>query len=648
MAVAVNWIPNGLGYDGNWSTSSLAATPVVQAQADPYGGTAAGKIVPDSTSNYHALWQGPSAMGPFPINTDITLRHIFKAAGMNTVGFLADFGGGNNASVSYDLSTGLNLGAGGAGVITVTSSNITSLGNGWYECELVIQTPSTTYQYFNFHTFVVGLGNSSNGVYAYWPRVYSGAIAAERVTYVGSAKGTTTCTPPTHQAGDLFVLGVFRDGSTTAPTIGTGSPTAWTAVNAPTGANTCWARVLKKTAASNAETVGTFTNATEVVLNVYRPAAGYAIDVGASANGSASGTTVTYPVLTLQDTSGYSWVFGFAGHRSTNTTLKYCAGTSFVQTNDQLDATAEAVTQDTREGVTSFSAQAQGVGGTSSGWFAFSVEIKAVAAVTNYTMTAGMGSFSLSGQIVGMLAARKAVAGLGAFSLSGQAVGLRRGYPLAVGRGTFTLSGQAVQLPATRRAVAANATFTLNGQAVGLRRGRTITADYGAFVFSGQQVILRAARKTNAVHASFTLAGQAVSLRKSGAGGADYGSFSLNGQPVTLRVDRKVAAGRATLSLSGQAVALTRARSLLVGYASFNLSGQDVTLRRHSVYRLMVGTGVFVLNGQAVTLMRGSRLQSLIASPLPSVVATAHPLADATLVAKPLAASNLIARPLGD
>jgi len=39
------------------------------------------------------------------------------------------------------------------------------------------------------------------------------------LTRVGSAKGVTSATLPTHQAGDLIIGFAYRDGSTTAPTI---------------------------------------------------------------------------------------------------------------------------------------------------------------------------------------------------------------------------------------------------------------------------------------------------------------------------------------------------------------------------------------------------------------------------------------------
>jgi hypothetical protein len=559
MANSPNFIPNGLGYDGNWSTSSLAATPIVQAQADPYGGTAAGKVVPDSTAGYHALIHGPVAMGPFAINTDITIRHTLKLAGMTQAGFLADFGGGNNASVTFDLSTGANLGSSASGsVVTITSASIAPNAKDatWYDCELVVRSNSSSFTFFNFHTYIPGTGNSSNGVLMYWPRVYQGTPAAERVIFVGSAKGTNTCMPPTHQAGDLFVIGAFRDGSTTLPTVGTGSPTAWTTVQNPTGANTCSAVVCSKVAASNAETVGTFTNATEVVLNVYRPASGYTLSAGASANGSGSSTTVTYPALTLQDTSGYSWVWGFAGHRSIDTTLEYCAGTKFVQTLNQLDATAEAVTQDTREGLASFGSQAQGVGGTSSGWFAFSVEIKAaLAAVT------------LTGQAIA--AAAGSVKAAIDKALTGQS--------LSISQGTLTPGQRITGVSATLAA------GTLTPAPSKALTGQAVTSAAGAL---GPNI-------------SVALAGLAITASLGAL--APSTAKALTGQSMTVsRGTVSVASNDVTAALTG--LSMTASQGSLGKDRTVPLSGLSVTASGGS----LKASASLALTGQAIAISRGT------------------------------------------
>ena len=144
------------------------------------------------------------------------------------------------------------------------------------------------------------------------------------VSYISSASAAAaTVTMPTHQAGDLIVAFAYRDGNTTAPTL----PAGWTNID-NSGANTNSARLAYKYATSAAETTGTWTNATGIVIHVYRGTGG----IGASAVGGASSNTITYPALTLQRTDNTSWAVRFAGHRTatnltTNTPAGYTART---------------------------------------------------------------------------------------------------------------------------------------------------------------------------------------------------------------------------------------------------------------------------------------------------------------------------------
>lgn len=192
--------------------------------------------------------------------------------------------------------------------------------------------------------------------------------------FVSSATGTTTPVIPTHQAGDLLVLWMFRDGAALAPAL----PSGWTQAASGTGTNVGWLLAYRVATASGTSGGGA-TAATSVITHVYRPTAGYVLSVGAAVGGSGVSTTVTYPALTLQDTSGVSWVATFGGHRSTNTALE-TAPSGLVARSTVLDATDEAAGFDTNGGVGWWSSRAASVGGTSSGWSAVSVEIKGAAA----------------------------------------------------------------------------------------------------------------------------------------------------------------------------------------------------------------------------------------------------------------------------
>ena len=112
------------------------------------------------------------------------------------------------------------------------------------------------------------------------------------ISFIGQATGTTSATLPTFTAGDLAVVWAYRDGSTTAPTL----PAGWTNINS-SGANTNSARIGYRILVGGDTTTGTWTNATEVLVHVYRGHGVTAQLAPNSAMTSGSSTTVSYPLL---------------------------------------------------------------------------------------------------------------------------------------------------------------------------------------------------------------------------------------------------------------------------------------------------------------------------------------------------------------
>lgn len=210
---------------------------------------------------------------------------------------------------------------------------------------------------------------------------------------IGSATGVNTATLPPHEAGDLIVVFAYRDGVTTPPT----TPAGFTA---STGnfTNSNASRVGYKVAASNAETVGTWTNATSVIAVVYR-GQDTVTPIGAVLSRTGQSTVAGYDALTLQVGDGSSWVAAFAGHRNIDTALETPpAGMLFVA--GVVDATDEAAAFDTNGGVSSWTSKTVNVGGSSSGWATSTIEIRVAPNVAGAAALSADSSLSASGQLV--------------------------------------------------------------------------------------------------------------------------------------------------------------------------------------------------------------------------------------------------------
>jgi hypothetical protein len=193
------------------------------------------------------------------------------------------------------------------------------------------------------------------------------------ISFIGSGTGITTAAIPAHVAGDLLLAWAFKDGSATIPTLGSG----FTSVLTGTLSTTASFRLAYRIATASGTSSGSWTNATGLIISVYRPGSGNTISLGATQWGSASATlSIYYPGITLQNTSGSSWVTGFAGISSVNTNLE-TSGTGLTRRATYVDATNETVVYDTNGGVTSWSAGVNTtLTGTAGNFLSTVVEIK--------------------------------------------------------------------------------------------------------------------------------------------------------------------------------------------------------------------------------------------------------------------------------
>lgn len=201
------------------------------------------------------------------------------------------------------------------------------------------------------------------------------------ISFVGAnAAAATSVSLPAHQAGDTIIVAAFRDGSITAPSL----PAGFSNLEAG-GANTCSMRVGWKRAASGAETSGTWTNATQIAVVVYRGAS--IISNNMSSLNGGTGTSVNYSAQSpFINPSGSSWVVGFGGHRTASDVES--APTGMIN-RTSIGAGPELAAHDTNGGVASWSAQNVTVN-ASSGWRTTVVELQeyVTAAGTLFTIAA--------------------------------------------------------------------------------------------------------------------------------------------------------------------------------------------------------------------------------------------------------------------
>lgn len=189
------------------------------------------------------------------------------------------------------------------------------------------------------------------------------------ISFIGQASSSlTTITPPSHQAGDLFLILGFRDGSNSTPT----KPLDYAQLQTVTS-NSAGSMFAYKLATSSGESGGTWANATGLILLVYR-GVDQVTPIGGSSVSTASSTTVSYPAVPMSVTNGSSYIAGLAASRSIDTSIE-TPPSGMTNRVDLLDATDEIAGHDTNGGVTGWPTTTVAIAGTSSGWAAFTAEI---------------------------------------------------------------------------------------------------------------------------------------------------------------------------------------------------------------------------------------------------------------------------------
>tara|TARA_B100001989_G_scaffold249878_1_gene225964 strand:+ start:1214 stop:1834 length:621 start_codon:yes stop_codon:yes gene_type:complete len=152
----------------------------------------------------------------------------------------------------------------------------------------------------------------------------------------------------------------------------------------------------------------------------------------------------------------------------------------------------------------------------------------------NYALSVISGTFTLS-----MQGAAKLITDIypsGTFTLSGQSVGLSAGRPSNFSAGSFTLTGQNITFDYGFGLIANNGSFTLAGQNVIFEKGFGIGANSGSFSLTGQSIPFKKAMNVDLNNATFTLTGQ--DALKGVAEAFDRGQFTYSGQDATLFVGR--------------------------------------------------------------------------------------------------------------
>jgi len=224
---------------------------------------------------------------------------------------------------------------------------------------------------------------------------------------------------------------------------------------------------------------------------------------------------------------------------------------------------------------------------------------------TAYDITAGAGSYSISGTAASLEFGGAVVAGAGSYSISGTAASLLAGYAAAIEAGAYSISGQAVTFD--HSLTAASGAYSISGQAAGLVADIIVTAEGGSYSITGQNVGLLPGFVENTEAGSYTISGTAAALTADRSVTAGAGSYSISGQDATLTygnaTDFPMVAAAGAYAISGTAASLEAGLVLGAASGAYEITGSAAGV--YAGYAVTIGAGSYSISGQDAALNKG-------------------------------------------
>jgi len=253
-----------------------------------------------------------------------------------------------------------------------------------------------------------------------------------------------------------------------------------------------------------------------------------------------------------------------------------------------------------------------------------------------YSLTADVGSYTITGQTAQVLKSSLLTADNGSYTSTGQAATITwtpvTGYEITADAGSYTIAGQAATITYLQNfAVTADAgAYSVTGQAATLLKTNILVAEQGTYTQTGQDATVfygvpprRASLLmedgsfllqeddskllTEPVeymvisnNGTITITGQSADLSRSYNVAVDAGSYTLTGQTATVIKTTILNASSGTYSVTGQSATILRDVLLTAQHGTYPVTGQDATIVQD--YVLPGDSGTYSTTGQSATI----------------------------------------------
>jgi len=308
---------------------------------------------------------------------------------------------------------------------------------------------------------------------------------------------------------------------------------------------------------------------------------------GASHTATVNYSATAYSVVYLVEVTGAASASFDVTAKTVDTSSPFTVSTGTLAQADEVVITAVANDDGSSVNYTSSNTTIIGENNDTANYWTGAISKQVVASTSSFTP-----SFTLSaGTNLALITATFKAAGGGAFTLTADV-------------GSYTVTGNAASLIAPKTLTAAAGSYVITGVAAATKYNRLVNAAVGNYTITGSDAL--ADYVITAATGSYNITGVASALLQGRRLTADVGSYTITGVDAAFITGIRLVAESGSYTVTGVANNLLYNRLITANTASYTISGQDATLSKSGGSTSIVAeSGTYNISGIAAGLLKG-------------------------------------------
>lgn len=284
------------------------------------------------------------------------------------------------------------------------------------------------------------------------------------------------------------------------------------------------------------------------------------------------------------------------GDQSTNGTFGWGANICGVVEATAGDDVGISVTERT---------SSEGGGGNvrvNAGWLGFGgIDLLSLMPSGSTPVALDAGSFTVTGNTLGLTTDALADLASGAYALTGQTLGVAYSQSVALDAGSYALTGLDPDIDLVDVIALASGAFSLTGHDLAVTRSLTFALDAGAYSLTGYDTTVTETVFAALDAGSFTLSGPTIGITVDLTAALAAGAYTLTGHDATLTETTPAPLDAGAFTWTGYDASLTVDAQIAFAAGSFTWTGYDLGITTVGETPVPLEAGSYALSGYAAS-----------------------------------------------